>query len=87
MKTYFGRPEDFATSMPPTDATVAAADVFKRGRDTVLAPSPKATGEGGAPLPHLTAEQGVLLRLVDGRRSIARVAGRPACRRTRPSRD
>jgi hypothetical protein len=74
MKTYFGRPEDHITPVPRTEAAVATADVFKRGRDTVLAPSPKATGEGGAPLPHLTAEQAVLLRLVDGRRSIARVA-------------
>jgi eukaryotic-like serine/threonine-protein kinase len=74
MKTYFGRPEDHITPVPRTEAAVAAADVFKRGRDTVLAPSPKATGEGGAPLPRLTAEQGVLLRQVDGRRSIARVA-------------
>jgi hypothetical protein len=74
MKTYFGRPEDFSPSVPRTDATAATAEVFKRGRDTVLAPSPKAGGEGGVPLPHLTPEQGVLLRLVDGRRSIARVA-------------
>jgi hypothetical protein len=74
MKTYFGRPEDHLTPAPRADAPAVAADYFKRGRDTVLAPSPRATGEGGAPLPALTAEQSMLLGLVDGRRSIARLA-------------
>jgi hypothetical protein len=74
MKTYFGRPEDHLTPAPRPDAQAAAADYFKRGRDTVIAPSPRATGDGGASLPPLTAEQSMLLGLVDGRRSIARVA-------------
>src|SRR4051812_18208628 len=76
MKTYFGRPEDHLTPVPRTDAPVAAADLFKRGREAVLAFSPR-FGSGGqrvVALPGLTSEQRVLLRLVDGRLSIARIS-------------
>ena len=49
MKTYFGRPEDHF-SVPRTDDKVAAAEYFKRGRDTVLATSSRQPGEPGIPL-------------------------------------
>jgi serine/threonine-protein kinase len=79
MKTYFGRPDEHPLAVRPTGmpASQTAAELFKRGRDTVLAPPPSRVRPPGAPpavLPPLTAEQHVLLRLVDGRLSIARLA-------------
>jgi serine/threonine protein kinase len=78
MKTHFGRPDEPPVIVRSTGVVAGqtAAELFKRGRDTVLAHATRLGGPraSSAALPALTAEQHVLLRLVDGRLSVARLA-------------